>query len=267
MSVAPSPTFTRLNPVTGEVATTAPAFGPAEAIAAADAAAAAFPAWSALGPNARRAALAKAADALAARADQFVAAMMGEIGATEGWARFNLMLAVSMVREAAALTTQIGGEVIPSDKPGCIAMALREPVGVILGIAPWNAPIILGVRALAVPLACGNTVVLKASEQRPRTHSLIAEAFAEALPAGAVSIVTNAPGDAGDVVGALIDHPHIRRINFTGSTQVGRIIAKRAAEHLKPVLLELGGKAPLIVLDDADLDEAVKAAAFGAFPA
>ena len=263
--MASAATFDRMNPVTGAVATTAEAFGPAEANAAVEAAAAAFPAWSALGPNARRAALTKAADALAGKADQFVDAMMGEIGATEGWARFNLMLAVGMVREAAALTTQIGGEVIPSDKPGCIAMALREPVGVMLGIAPWNAPIILGVRAVAVPLACGNTVVLKASEQCPRTHSLIAEAFAEALPAGAVSIVTNAPADAGDVVGALIDNPHVRRINFTGSTAVGKIIAKRAAEHLKPVLLELGGKAPLIVLEDADLDEAVKAAAFGAF--
>lgn len=257
--------FERRNPVTGEVATTVQAATVADANAAVDAAAAAFPAWSALGPNARRAALSKAADALAARGDAFVEAMRGEIGATEGWARFNLMLAVGMVREAAALTTQIGGEVIPSDKPGCIAMALREPVGVLLGIAPWNAPIILGVRAIAVPLACGNTVVLKASEQCPRTHALIVEAFAEALPEGVVQIVTNAPADAGEIVGALIDHPAVRRINFTGSTAVGRIIAKRAAEHLKPVLLELGGKAPLIVLDDADLDEAVKAAAFGAF--
>lgn len=257
--------FERRNPVTGEVATTAPAATVADANAAVDAAAAAFPAWSVLGPNARRAALSKAADALAARGEAFVEAMMGEIGATEGWARFNLMLAVGMVREAAALTTQIGGEVIPSDKPGCIAMALREPVGVLLGIAPWNAPIILGVRAIAVPLACGNTVVLKASEQCPRTHALIVEAFAEALPEGVVQIVTNAPANAGEIVGALIDHPAVRRINFTGSTAVGRIIAKRAAEHLKPVLLELGGKAPLIVLDDADLDEAVKAAAFGAF--
>lgn len=258
--------FTRINPVTGEVATTAHAASVDDANAAADAAAAAFPAWSAMGPNARRALLNKAADALAAKGDAFVAAMKGEIGATEGWARFNLMLAVGMVREAAALTTQIGGEVIPSDKPGCIAMALREPVGVMLGIAPWNAPIILGVRAVAVPLACGNTVVLKASEQCPQTHTLIAEAFAEAgLPEGAVSIVTNAPADAPEIVGALIDHPAVRRINFTGSTAVGRIIAKRAAEHLKPVLLELGGKAPLVVLEDADLDEAVKAAAFGAF--
>jgi len=122
------------------------------------------------------------------------------------------------------------------------------------------------VRAVAMPLACGNTVVFKASEQCPRTHALIAEAFADAgLPAGCVSIVTNAPEDAAAIVGALIDHPAIRRINFTGSTSVGKIIAQRAAAHLKPCLLELGGKAPLIVLEDADLDEAVKAAAFGAF--
>ncbi|SFJ42037.1 aldehyde dehydrogenase [Caulobacter sp. UNC279MFTsu5.1] len=258
--------FERLDPVTGAVATTTIAMSPDQARGAADAAQAAFPAWSALGPNARRALLSKAAAALEARADAFVEAMMGEIGATEGWARFNLMLAASMVREAAALTTQISGEVIPSDKPGCLAMAVREPVGVILGIAPWNAPIILGVRAVATPLACGNTVVLKASENCPRTHGLIAEAFAAAgLPPGALTIVTNAPKDAAEVVGALIDHPAVRRINFTGSTAVGKIIAKRAAEHLKPVLLELGGKAPLIVLEDADLDEAVKAAAFGAF--
>ncbi|MEG3150599.1 aldehyde dehydrogenase [Sphingomonas sp. ZT3P38] len=259
-------TFERLNPVTGEVATTAPAASVEDANAACDAAAAAFPVWSALGPNARRALLNKAADALEAKAPQFIEAMMGEIGATQGWAGFNLMLAAGIVREAAAMTTQISGEVIPSDKPGCIAMALREPVGVMLGIAPWNAPIILGVRAIAMPLACGNTVVLKASEQCPRTHGLIVEAFEEAgLPKGAVTLVSNAPQDAADIVGALIDHPAVRRINFTGSTAVGKIIATRAAGHLKPVLLELGGKAPLIVLDDADLDEAVKAAAFGAF--
>ncbi|WP_174297366.1 aldehyde dehydrogenase [Sphingomonas bacterium] len=258
--------FVRLNPMTGAVASTSPAMDVAAACAVADAAAAAFPIWSAMGPNARRASLMKAADALEAKAPQFVAAMMDEIGATKGWAGFNIMLAAGIVREAAAMITQIQGEVIPSDKPGCIAMAVREPVGVMLGIAPWNAPLILGVRAVAMPLACGNTVVLKASEQCPRTHALIAEAFADAgLPDGALGIVTNAPEDAGEVVGALIDHPAIRRINFTGSTHVGRIIAQRAAGHLKPCLLELGGKAPLLVLEDADLDEAVRAAAFGAF--
>ena len=259
-------TFERRNPVTGEVATTVHAASVADANAACDAAQAAFPAWSVVGPNARRAIMLKAADELEARAPQFIEAMMGEIGATQGWAGFNLALAAGIVREAAAMTTQISGEVIPSDKPGCIAMALREPVGVMLGIAPWNAPIILGVRAIAMPLACGNTAVLKASEQCPRTHALIVEAFqAAGLPDGAVQIVTNAPEDAAEIVGALIDHPAVRRINFTGSTHVGKIIAQRAAGHLKPVLLELGGKAPLLVLEDADLDEAVKAAAFGAF--
>ncbi len=258
--------FTRLNPLTGEIASTAAAMKAGDIPAIAARAAAAFPAWAAQGPNARRAALMKAAAALEAKQDAFIAAMMAETGSTAGWAMFNLGLAASMVREAAAITTQITGEVIPSDKPGCLAMALKEPVGVILGIAPWNAPIILGVRAIAVPLACGNSVILKASETCPRTHALIIEAFAEAgFPEGVVNVVTNAPEDAADVVGALIDAPEVKRVNFTGSTGVGRIIAQRAAMQLKPCLLELGGKAPLIVLEDADLDEAVKAAAFGAF--
>jgi acyl-CoA reductase-like NAD-dependent aldehyde dehydrogenase len=234
--------------------------------ATADAASAAFPAWSATGPNARRALLNKAADAIEAASDQFVAAMRQELRASEPWARFNVALGAGMVREAAALTTQITGEVIPSDKPGLLALALREPVGVVLGIAPWNAPVILGCRAIATPLACGNTVVLKASERCPRTHALIVQAFADAgFSDGVVNLVTNDLADAAEVVGALVDHPAVRRINFTGSTAVGKIVARRAAEQLKPVLLELGGKAPLVVLEDADLDEAVKAAAFGAF--
>jgi benzaldehyde dehydrogenase (NAD) len=258
--------FQRINPITNEIASKAKAMTVGDAQAVAEAADQGFAAWSAMGPNARRALLMKAAAALEARREEFVTAMMSEIGATAGWAMFNLMLAAGMVREAAAITTQIGGEVIPSDKPGCLAMALREPVGVVLGIAPWNAPIILGVRAIAVPLACGNSVILKASETCPRTHELIIEAFSEAgFPPGVVNVVTNAPKDAGDVVGALFDHKAVKRINFTGSTAVGKIVAVRAAQNLKPCLLELGGKAPLIVLDDADLDEAVKAAAFGAF--
>ncbi|QYE33612.1 aldehyde dehydrogenase family protein (plasmid) [Polymorphobacter sp. PAMC 29334] len=255
-----------MNPATGVLASRSPAMTVREAAAVAAAAASALPAWSALGPNARRAQLNAAAMALEAKGDAIVAAMIAECAAHEGWARFNLRLGADMLREAAALTTQIGGEVIPSDKPGCLAMALREPAGVCLGIAPWNAPVILVVRALAVPLACGNTVILKASEICPMTHGLIVDAFADAgFAPGVVGLVTNAPANAGEVVGALIDHPAVRRINFTGSTAVGRIIAIRAAQNLKPVLLELGGKAPLIVLADADLDQAVKAAAFGSF--
>jgi acyl-CoA reductase-like NAD-dependent aldehyde dehydrogenase len=145
-------------------------------------------------------------------------------------------------------------------------MAMRQPAGVVLGIAPWNAPVILGVRAIAMPLACGNTVILKASELCPATHRLIGTALRDAgLPDGVVNVVTNAPEDAGKVVEALISHPAVRRVSFTGSTRTGRLVAETAARYLKPILLELGGKAPLVVLDDADLDQAVNAAAFGAF--
>ena len=201
-----------------------------------------------------------------ARAADFTSAMMEETGATAAWAGFNVELASRMLREAGAMTTQIKGEVIPSDKPGLLSMAIRQPVGVVLGIAPWNAPVILGVRAIAMPLACGNTVVMKASEICPRVHCLIGQVFREAgFGDGIVNVITNDAQDAAAIVEALIDHPAIRRINFTGSTRVGRIIAQRAARHLKPVLLELGGKAPFLVLEDADLDEAVKAASFGAF--
>ena len=259
-------TFERRNPLDGAVASTAPAAQPADAVAAVDAAAQAFGAWSRTGPGERRALLTKAAHALEALAPEFTAAMAAETGATASWAGFNVHLAAGMLIEAAALTTQIGGEVIPSDVPGSLAMALREPAGVVLGIAPWNAPVILGVRAIAVPLACGNTVVLKGSELCPATHRLIAQALHEAgLPRGVVNFISNAPADAAAVVDAMIAHPAVRRVNFTGSTHVGKLIAAGCAKHLKPAVLELGGKAPFIVLDDADLDAAIAAATFGAF--
>ncbi|MET4273221.1 MULTISPECIES: aldehyde dehydrogenase [unclassified Bradyrhizobium] len=258
--------FERRNPLSQEVASRAAAATASDADAAVAAASAALAAWSALGPNARRALLLEAADALDAKRDAFIKIMMAEIGTTEIWSAFNVKLATGMLREAASLTTQIAGEVIPSDKPGCLAMSVRQPAGVCLGIAPWNAPIILGVRAMATALACGNTVVLKASEICPGTHRLIGEVFKDAdFPPGVVNVLTNAPADAPALVERLIANPAVRRINFTGSTRVGRVIAELAGRHLKPVLLELGGKAPLVVLDDADLDAAVAAVAFGAF--
>ena len=259
-------TFERRNPLDGSVATRAPAASEADAVAAVDAASRAFKTWAWMGPTERRSLLWKAADALEAKLPEFAKAMAGETGATGMWAGFNVMLAAGMVREAASLTTQISGELIPSDVPGSLAMGVRQPAGVVVGIAPWNAPVILGVRAIATPLACGNTVVFKGSENCPHTHRLIVEAFQEAgLPAGMVNYLTNAPADAGRVVEAMVAHPAVRRVNFTGSTRVGKLIAMTCAKYLKPVVLELGGKAPLVVLDDADLDDAVNAAAFGAF--
>lgn len=259
-------TFERRNPLSEQVVSRAAAATVADARAAVDAAARAFPAWSKVGPGERRALLLKAAAAVEARAGRFIAAMAEETGASGSWGGFNVHLAAGMLQEAAALTTQVSGEVIPSDQPGSLALAVRQPAGVVLGMAPWNAPVILGMRAIAVPLACGNTVVLKGSELCPHTHGLIVEALNEAgFPEGVVNFVTNAPADAAEVVEAMIAHPAVRRVNFTGSTRVGRIIAASCAQHLKPSVLELGGKAPLVVLDDADLDAAVNGAIFGAF--
>lgn len=259
-------TFDRRNPLDGLVATRAAAATVADAQAAVRSAAQAFPAWAATGPGERRTLLDRAAQALAEKSDALVKSMMAETGASEVWARFNVHLGIESLREAAAMTTQITGEVIPSDIPGSLALGVRQPAGVVLGIAPWNAPIILGARAIAMPLACGNTVVFKGSEVCPATHGLIVAALDKAgFPKGVVNFITNAPEDAGAIVEALIAEPSVRRVNFTGSTRVGKIIARLCADYLKPAVLELGGKAPLLVLADADIDAAVEGAAFGAF--
>lgn len=258
--------FERRNPISDAVVTQAAAATDDDAIDAVDAAAAAFPEWSATPPRVRRDILMAAAENLTNKMQFFVDAMMSEIGATEGWAQFNVTLAAEMLREAAAMTSQIGGEIIPSNRPGTSAMAVRRAAGVVLSIAPWNAPVILGVRSLAMPIACGNTVVMKTSEVCPRTHRLIVDAINQAgLPDGVLNAISNAPEDAGHIVATLIAQPAVRRINFTGSTRVGRIVSELAGKHLKPTLMELGGKAPFVVLEDADIDAAVEAAAFGAF--
>lgn len=198
---SPKRTFERVNPLTGAVATRAVAATVEDACAAAASAAAAFPAWSLLGPGERRARLSAAADEIEARKADFIEAMSAEIGATDEWCRFNIALAGSMLREAAAMTTAICGEVIPSAIAGTSAMALRKPVGVVLSVAPWNAPVALGVRSIAMPLACGNTVVFKGSEVCPRTHWLVGQTFrAAGCGEGVVNVISNAPSDASRVI-------------------------------------------------------------------
>jgi vanillin dehydrogenase len=259
-------TFSCIGPLSSNVVTQAAAAGVTDVRRAAAAAETAQAVWAATGPGERRACLLRVAEALSARAPDAQLRMRLELGASDQWAGFNVHLAVNMFREAAALTTRVSGEQIPSDVPGNLALAVRRPAGVVLGIAPWNAPLILAARAIATPLACGNAVILKASEYCPATQALVAEALCAAgLPRGTVSFITHSPVAAESVVAELIAHRAIRRINFTGSTRVGRIVAKHAAAVLKPVLLELGGKAPLIVLEDADIEAAVAAASFGAF--
>ena len=259
-------TYDQAFPFTGEQVGIAAAAGREDARAAVDAARAAFDEWSRSAPAARREILSRAADLMMERQQEIAAIVTEETGGVFGWGMFNVQLAAGMLREAAAQAYGLVGEVIPSDVPGKLAMGVRAPAGVVVGIAPWNAPVILGTRAVATPLAYANTVVLKASETCPRTHATIAEVLTDAgLPRGVINLITNRPEDAADVVDELIAHPATRRINFTGSTKVGRIIAEKAGRHLKRVLLELGGKAPMVVLKDADLDRAAAAASFGAF--
>lgn len=259
-------TFERISPIDGSVASISAAATLSDVDRAIESAHEAFKTWSALSPTDRRLKLLKAADLMDQKTEQFIQTAIHEIGSTATWYGFNVHLAANMLREAAAMTTQIDGNIIPSDVPGNMAMGIRVPCGVIVGMAPWNAPVILATRALAMPLACGNTVVLKASEACPATHRLIGEVLHEAgIGDGVVNVITHAAQDAPQIVERLISHPLTKRINFTGSTHVGRIIAETAAKYLKPVLLELGGKAPVIVLDQADIDEAVNAVTFGAF--
>lgn len=259
-------TYQRIDPVSGKVVTTGAACSVEDALRVAASSQQAFKTWSKVGPTERRRLLLAAADALEGKMELLCSVMAEEIGASQLWSQFNVGASANLLREAAALTTQIKGETLATDKPGTLSITLRQPVGTVLSIAPWNGPVILGTRAIAYPLACGNTVIFKGSENSPRTHELLAQAFYEAgFPPGVVNFIISAPEDAGAVTQALIAHDTVRRVNFTGSTKVGRMIAQTSAKYLKRCLLELGGKAPFIVLEDADLEGAVNAAIFGAF--
>jgi len=256
-----------INAYTGQAHATVAAAGPEDVTAAVDAASASLDDWMAMPPTARRRIFLKAADLLESRMEEGVALMAGEVGGVRGWAQFNTMLAANILREASGAITQSKGEVLASDTPGAYSLAVRQPFGVVAALSPWNAPFILGMRALAIPLAVGNTVVFKPSEDAPLSCGLfLADTLVEAgLPPGVLNVVTNAPEDAADVVSTLIADRRVRCVNFTGSTEVGRKIGVQAAQHLKPAILELGGKNSLVVLKDADIEYAVDAATFGSY--
>jgi acyl-CoA reductase-like NAD-dependent aldehyde dehydrogenase len=260
-------TFDVHDPFTDEVVVRAAAGSRPDAEAAIEAAQAAFPEWAATPPAVRQGIFLKAADVLESRRDEIVGLLARETGCTFGFGMFQNIFTPGLLRQAAGAAYAPVGEVIPSDVPGTMAMGLREPVGVVGAIAPWNAALILSLRSITAPLAFGNTVVLKPSEWSPVTGgTLWGEIFAEAgLPAGVLNVVTHAPGEAAAVADALVESPAVRRINFTGSTATGRRLAEACGRQLKRIVLELGGSNPLLVLADADLDYAVDAAAFGSF--
>src|SRR5512147_3012459 len=260
-------TFDDYNPYTGEVYAKVPAGKRADATRAIEAAAAAFPEWAASPPGLRRKLFLKAADIFEKRQDELVRVLNEETGSTIGISMFQMFFVPGLFREAAAQAYSVTGEVIPADYPGAFFMVLRQPAGVVAGFGPFNVPYILSSRAFAMPVAYGNTAVLKPSEEASVTGGiLLAEIFEEAgLPPGVLNVITSTREDAVEVGDEMIANPAVRRISFTGSTEVGRIIAEKAGRHLKRATLELGGKDPLIILADADLEYAVNAAAWGAF--
>jgi acyl-CoA reductase-like NAD-dependent aldehyde dehydrogenase len=260
-------TYEDLDPYTGEVVFRVPAGGREDARRAIEAAAAAFPAWSQTPPAERQRIFLRAADILESRRGEVIELLARETGACFGFGMFQMGFVSGLFRQAAGAAYAPLGQVIPSDVPGCFAIGIRRPAGVVAAIAPWNAALILSARSIAAPLVFGNTVVLKPSEESPYVGGLLwGEIFAEAgLPTGVLNVITHAPGGAAAIGDELVENPAVRRLNLTGSTTTGRRLAEAAGRHLKRVVLELGGYNPLIVLADADLDYAIDASAFGAF--
>jgi len=260
-------TFDVVNPSTGKVIHNSAAASLKEVELAVEAAKTAFPSWAATPPNIKRNIFLKAADILESRIEEVGKWEEEEAGATTFYASgFDVPTAVNGLRDVAGRVSSLVGVVPALQDPSTSAMVLKEPYGVIVGIAPWNATFVLGFRAVTYALAAGNTVVFKASEVSPRSLGVVGTVFREAgLPDGVLNVIQHHPEDAAAVTKALIENPAVKKINFTGSTAVGRIIAELAGKNLKPVLLELGGKAPAIILDDADIPLAARACAMGAF--
>ncbi|SEH01205.1 Acyl-CoA reductase [Nonomuraea solani] len=260
-------TYPNRSPWSGEVLGEVAAGDGEDAGRAVAAAHAAFGGWARALPHERQRIFLRAADLMESRRDEVLRALALETGCGRHFGGVQVDFALKLLRQAAHLAYRPAGELLPSDVEGTRAMAVRRPVGVVAAIAPWNASVVLAGRATVGPLALGNTVVLKPSEESPYTGgALWAEILHEAgLPAGAFNVVTHAAGEAGGVGDALLDDPLVKRINFTGSTPTGRRLAEKAGRRLKRVLLQLSGQNPLIVAGDADLGYAVDAATYGAF--
>lgn len=259
--------FDDFDPYTGDVVAQIAAGTREDARAAIAAAAAAAPGWAASPPEVRQRVFLAAADVLERRADEVMGLLARETGCATPFAGFQMHFVPGLLRQAAGLVYSPIGQVLPSDVPGTFAMGIRRPVGVVAAIAPWNAALILSARSIAAPLAAGNAVVAKPSEESPISGGLLwAEIFEEAgMPPGVLNVVTHAPGAAPPIGDEFAENPAVRRINFTGSTATGRRLAEAAGRNLKRVVLELGGFNPLIILADADLEYAVNAAAFGGY--
>jgi acyl-CoA reductase-like NAD-dependent aldehyde dehydrogenase len=236
---------------------------PEHMTSAIDAAYAARGSWGRALAAERELILQRSAEVLEGVRQEVVDLLIDEAGSTFGKAQFEVSFTVNMLRAVSGEARRIQGNVMPADIPGMMSIAIRRPLGVVAGIAPFNFPLILATKKVCLALAAGNTFVLKPSEETSLVGLKIAEIFQRAgLPAGVLNVV---PGDGPTVGPVLLADPRVRLVSFTGSTAVGKMIAVECAKHGKKVILELGGKSPLIVLKDADLDYAVATACFGIF--
>lgn len=260
-------TFQVISPLDGKEIWTSSSASKQEALDAVQAAQVAFPAWSKTKPSFRRDLFLRAAEVIVKRKEELGRYMHLEIGADKAYQDFILGLAVEGLRDTAGrIAGAVQGSVPESNHDGMKAIIYKKPYGVVLGIAPWNAPYHLGLRSVTFALATGNTAILKGPEFSPRCYWAIVDVFREAgLPAGCLNLILHRPADAAAVTEALIAAPEVRKINFTGSSAVGSIVASLAGKYLKPSLMELGGKASALVLADADLDKAAMHCARGAF--
>ncbi|WP_411196621.1 NAD-dependent succinate-semialdehyde dehydrogenase, partial [Rhizobium sp.] len=252
-------TFDVLNPATGELLGSLPDMGASETRAAIDAAHAAQPAWAARPAKERSATLRKWFDLMVANADELAAILTAEMGKPFPEARGEILYAAAYIEWYAEEAKRIYGETIPAPSQDKRMIVIKQPVGVVGTITPWNFPAAMIARKVAPALAVGCTVVSKPAEQTPLTAIALAVLAEQAgIPAGVFNVIVGTDGPA--IGRELCGNEKVRKISFTGSTEVGRILMRQCADQIKKVSLELGGNAPFIVFDDADLDAAVEGA-------
>jgi len=258
--------FDVTDPATDAVFASVPDSGAADARAALEAAYAAFPAWRAVPAKQRAQILKRWNDLIVEQQEDLGRLISREQGKPLAEGRGEVAYAASYVEWFAEEATRANGDVVPAPAPGRRMFALKEPVGVVAAITPWNFPAAMIARKIAPALAAGCTVVCKPAEDTPLTSLALVRLSEQAgVPAGVLNIVTASRERAAEVVDVWLDDPRVRKISFTGSTPVGKHLARRSADTLKKLSLELGGNAPFIVFDDADLDAAVDGLMTGKF--
>lgn len=245
-----------LNPATEEVVGTVAHATKADLDEALAAAEKGFKVWRAVAPYERSKVMRKAAALMRERADQIAPLMVMEQGKTLAEAKMETMASADIIEWFAEEGRRTYGRLIPARAPGVYQMAIREPVGPVAAFTPWNFPINQVVRKLSASLAAGCSIIVKAPEETPASPAELVRAFVDAgVPEGVVNLVYGVPSEISEY---LIPHPVIRKISFTGSTKVGKDLSALAGLHMKRVTMELGGHAPVIVFDDADIDSAAK---------